>query len=150
MADLLGRSEEQKTDKPGVVVVHGVGLGQEVADTVVVDGQTGQAVGVVDGHEHSVVVVLPISVQCACGKQLICLCINLKQTDKALKIKVVPGRLTYRESMKRAKTDIPGVVVVHGKGLGQVGQPVGVVVSSLGEVVIVVVVDVIVANFFGG
>jgi len=88
----------------GVVVVHGVGLGQEVADTVVVDGQTGQAVGVVDGHEHSVVVVLPIS----------------------------------------------GVVVVHGKGLGQVGQPVGVVVSSLGEVVIVVVVDVIVANFFGG
>ena len=57
---------------------------------------------------------------------------------------------TYREAMNRAKTDIPGVVVVHGEGLGQVGQPVGVVVSSLGEVVIVVVVDVIVARFFGG
>ena len=91
MADLLRRSEEQKTDKPGVVVVHGVGLGQEVADTVVVDGQTGQAVGVVDGHEHSVVVVLPISVQCACGKELVCLCINGKQTDEASKMKL--GRL---------------------------------------------------------
>ena len=75
---------------------------------------------------------------------------NRKQTDKALKMKLAFGRLTYPEYMKRAKTDLPGVVVVHGEGLGQVGQPLGVVVSSLGEVVIVVVVDVIVARFFGG
>ena len=75
---------------------------------------------------------------------------NRKQTDKALKLKLAFGRLINPESMKRAKTEIPGVVVVHGEGLGQVGQPLGVVVSSLGEVVIVVVVDVIVARFFGG